>query len=104
MSTSETDKYSELRAKTDRQLIVVIDKALRRGLEAARTLSSATRVNGTAARLRDIAGTCYAEAATLLPLVYEIEEPERAALEARLGELRAWLEGTDKPLVRSAAG
>jgi hypothetical protein len=73
-------KLKELRAKTDRQLLALINSSLTRGMERVRQYS-------------DFAGAecAYREARLLLPLVDNVNESETARLEARLAQLGEFL-------------
>jgi predicted DCC family thiol-disulfide oxidoreductase YuxK len=69
-------KLAQLRAKTDRELLILIGSTLD-GLRSART-SEAERA--------------YAEARALLPTVRDVTEAERRRLEAKLARLRGLLD------------
>jgi hypothetical protein len=75
-------KLAELRAKTDRQLVILIRIALDDG-----------RASGVAAE------RAYAEARALLPTVRDLAEAERSRLESKLARLRGFLEERPVPLV-----
>lgn len=79
-----------LRAKTDQQLIRLVDSGLERALRLVST-SSAKDYDG-AEQLRAKAEKACADAAKLLPKIYALSELERQRLEARLRELRAALD------------
>jgi hypothetical protein len=68
-------KLAELRAKTDRQLVILIRSTLDEGL----------RSRGEAAR-------AYSEVRALLPAVRDVTEAERRRLEAMLARLRGLLD------------
>jgi hypothetical protein len=87
-------KLEELRARTDRELVALIDSELNRVLQLA-----------AAGMYWAGAGKACAEARTLLPKVYNLGE--RLRLERKLGELERSLQdlaaGTQSR-VRSATG
>ncbi len=86
-------RFDQLRIKTDRQLIQLVNDTLARGIREAR---HALRSADTWAFTGDHhlrAKRAYAEAARLLPLVAEIPEHERNRLEAQLAHLRDMLDG-----------
>lgn len=83
MSDTQSTTLARLRAKTDRQLATIVDAALERGLALVRG-----QANGNWAQ----AEQAHAEAAKLLPLVYELSDPERHRFNSRLAELRSALE------------
>jgi hypothetical protein len=64
-------KLAELRAKTDRQLIVLIRSTLDEGL-----------------RSRGEAEKAYSEVRVLLPTIRDVTEAERRRLESKLARLR----------------
>ena len=74
----ELAKLAELRAKTDSQLIAIIDKELERGLTLMGSDEAASR-------------NAYREATELLPIVFDPRERRR--LEDKAGELAAMLDG-----------
>ncbi len=78
--TATERKLSELRAKTDSELIALINRSLELGLILAedRSLEQAERA--------------YADAATLLPAVYGISVSERRRMEAQVRDLRQILD------------
>ena len=67
-------KLAELRAKTDRQLVILIRSTLDEGL-----------------RSRAEAEKAYSEVRALLPTVRDVTEAERRRLEAMLARLRGLL-------------
>jgi hypothetical protein len=88
-------KLEQLRARTDRELIALIDRELARALETAR---AASRRWANAEKVGD-------EARHLLPKVYNLGE--RLRLESKLKELREALDGcpdSERPRLRAAAG
>ncbi len=85
----EVSKLEELRAKTDRQLLVVIRKELERGLVFAGVARTSYHL-GDHALARDFlrkAERAYDEANMLLPLVRGTGRVEKTRLEARGREL-----------------
>lgn len=83
-------KLEQLRARTDRELVALIDRELDRGIDLARSAD------------RHWAG---AEAHKLLPKVYNLGE--RLRLERKLKELQermGELSMPEKPRLRAAAG
>ena len=68
-------KLAELRAKTDRQLVILLRSRLDGGLAS-----------------RAQAKRAYAEVRVLLPTVREVTEAERRRLELKLARLRGFLE------------
>ncbi len=95
----EFTKWTELRAKTDRQLAAFLAKTLARGLRLA--------VEGAecdAPELYALAHQDYAQARRLLPLLRDVAVAERRCLErelARLGSLLDEAATLDAP-VRAA--
>src|SRR5690242_8753860 len=86
-ATLELSKLAELRAKTDQELVEVIDNELERGLSFAVMTEGAKPVPP---QIR--AKTAYAEAMKLLPVVDD--RSERRRLEKKLRQLR---EALDRP-------
>ncbi len=91
---SPHSKLEQLRAKTDRELVALIDRELERGLNLARSVdehwAAAEKVS--------------TEARQLLPKVYNLGE--RLRLEHKLRVLHERLDAlsmTDKPRLRAAA-
>jgi len=78
---TESSKLFELRAKTDRQLVVFITNRLDSGLRLA---------GGEAYRAE--AGGIYEEVSALLPWVRDITKAERRLLESKLAQLREVLD------------
>ena len=94
MSTPfELAKLAELRAKTDRQLIRLIDDEVERGLNLARLhRNTHSAMDWDSAKWhRAKAERAYAEAAKLLPTVYSLSEPERHRLQVKLRKLKGAL-------------
>jgi uncharacterized protein len=71
-------KLAELRAKTDRQLVILIRTRLDDGLRSARACAEETC---------EEAQRAYSEALALLPIVYYMTEAERRPLEWKLARL-----------------
>ena len=93
-ATLELSKFAELRAKTDQELVKIIDNELERGLHfAIMTEGAKPASDSDSARPPDIrAETAYAEALKLLPVVDD--HSERRRLEKKLRQLR---EALDRP-------
>ena len=72
-------KLAELRAKTDRQLVILIRTRLDDGLRSARACAEETC---------EEAQRAYSEALALLPTVRAMTEAERRPLEWKLARLR----------------
>jgi hypothetical protein len=83
-TTSKVYKLAELRAKTDWQLLAVIERGLERGL----VLASVAATRDSALYMQ--AKLAYEEAHKLLPTIYGLSQPRQ--LEAKLKELRAALD------------
>jgi hypothetical protein len=89
MSTdSGGDKLAELRARTDRQLIELIQRTLDRALRGDRGQMQKT----------------YNEAVRLLPIVYRIGEADRSLIELKLREIEDALENESRPMRAYSAG
>jgi hypothetical protein len=97
---SKVSKLSELRAKTDRELIELIGNELQLGFHLAVIAGEAKRENdfpfGEQPRSR--AEQAYAEARRLLPKVEDVSEHRR--LEEKLNQLREALDR--QPRVQAA--
>ncbi len=95
-SRSQATILASLRAKTDRELIVIIDSALERGLDLLRRAA-----NGAGEPYRAKAAQAHAEAAKLLPVAYGLSGWERFRLERKLTQLRSALDGLaeKKPVI-----
>lgn len=85
-ATAQLSKLAELRAKTDQDLVRIIDNALEVGLVIATT---GTRVE-SAMQLHSRAEEIYADTLMLLPKIEDVNE--RWRLEGRLKQLRESLE------------
>ena len=77
-------KLAELRAKTDRQLVILIRSTLDDGL-----------------RSRAQAERAFAEVGALLPTVRDVTEAERRGLESKLARLRDLLD--ERPMRATAS-
>ena len=98
-SASRVSKLSELRQKTDRQLLLVVRIELGRGL----ALAGVAATKGSA--LFAEAERTYARAKTLLPKIYFMNRDERRQLEVKLKDLRAALDRVPSERIqRYAAG
>jgi hypothetical protein len=93
-ATLELSKLAELRAKTDQELVKIIDNELERGLRSAlmteRAKSASDSDSAQPPHIR--AETTYADALKLLPVVDD--HSERRRLERKLKQLR---EALDRP-------
>jgi hypothetical protein len=97
MSTdSQRVKLDALRARTDRQLVALINYELERGLDHGRASSTGERDRAEQHRAK--AERAYTIARKLLPAIYHLSQSGRQQIEARLRGLRALLDG------RSASG
>jgi hypothetical protein len=86
MVGTEQIKFAELRARTDRELAALIS---RRVYAMVACLLSESKVNGN---IRAAAERVYAEAASLIPRIYDLPADKRKQLETRLAKLRALLD------------
>ena len=84
--TATAPKLAELRAKTDRELVRIIDNALEVGL----LLAASDTQNDSARRRHGRAQEIYANTVTLLPKVEDVSERRR--LEGGMKEFREGLE------------
>jgi len=92
-------KLAELRARTDRDLVRILNADLERALVLASVAATSHSI------FRSQAETMYMRAKTLLPQLSEVTARERAELEARLKELGMALDlaaGTAVSFQRSA--
>ena len=81
-------KFEELRTKTDRQLIRLIDSELDLGIRAAReALNSADTWTVSAEQSYSRAELAHDEVSRLLPLMYEVAGNELDRWEVRIGHL-----------------
>src|SRR5215472_8451786 len=85
-STSEVSKLEELRAKTDRDLLVLIARQVERGLLLLHLAASPG-----SATYREAVAAC-AEAEMLLPRLDAVERQARQRLECKVRQLRRELE------------
>jgi len=94
----EATTLASLRARTDRELIVIIGSTLKRGLDILRNSDG-----GAVERRWAEAELAHAEAVKLLPLVYGFMESDRRRLEVGLAELRSALNarGAEAPQARA---
>lgn len=86
MVGTEQIKFAELRARTDRELAALIS---RRVYAMVACLLSEGKVNGN---IRAEAERVYAEAASLIPRIYDLPAATRNQMETRLAKLRALLD------------
>jgi hypothetical protein len=94
-SRTQFFKLQELRTKTDRQLVIIIDKALDLAFRFASLAES--KYQGISAELpRNRAQISFAEAAKLMTRVENLDERRR--LEAKLQQLREDLDRLATPL------
>ena len=78
-------KLAELRAKTDRQLVILIRSTLDDGL-----------------RSRGEAERAYSEVRALLPTIRGITEAERRRLESKLARLQGFLDERPRVMAQAA--
>ena len=83
--SSKSSKLAELRQKTDRQLLIVIQNELERGLTLADL--AASKESALYAR----AERAWEKAKSLLPKINGVNTDERRQLELQLKDLRATL-------------
>ena len=88
--TSEISKLEELRAKTDRELFMLIRKELDRGLTLARVAT------GKGSAMHVEAEAAYAEVDMLLPGLAGVSREVREKLECKLKELRRELDAAPR--------
>lgn len=88
---SELAKLAGLRAKTDQELVRLVDSGLERALRLVGTYSS--KDGDGPDQVRTKAEKACTDAARLLPKIYDLSEFERQRLEAKLWELRKALDG-----------
>ena len=87
MPTSDLSKLAQLRAKTDRDLVALIDKALENGLLLADVEPDVDAAGVLHGRAADI----YTDTVMLVALVEDMQERRR--LEDKLDRLRSALDG-----------
>ena len=85
-SASNASKLAELRARTDRQLSVLVPRELERAL----TLANVAATKGSP--LYEQAETAYMWVKALLPRIVDMNRDERALMEVSLKELRSALD------------
>src|SRR5215472_15171877 len=85
-------KFDELRLKTDKELVLLLNNDVELGLAAARAALNCIDDLSSAVRNYAKAKKSHAEVSRLLPLAYEIASDERARLELRLDQLARMLE------------
>jgi len=85
-------KFEELRIKTDRQLIHLIQNELELGICYVRESLRSWDNRAAVERHRLAAERAYAEASRLLPLACGIRQHEMARLESKQGHLREMLD------------
>ncbi len=90
----EAGKLDQIRARTDRQLVALINRRIEAGIRIARRLSIKEP--------SDAAESAFAEAALLLPAVRGIDKEERWRLEAGLNRLRNLLDGAEGKAILDA--
>ena len=86
----EGSKLAELRAKTDKQLVALINHRLDVGIRWARRIAALDPAQDHVAikQIRDFSGKAYDDALLLLPTVSDLEHASLARLRQRLAELR----------------
>jgi hypothetical protein len=87
VKNAEQTRLAELRAKTDLQLTVLLDRRLRYAV------SSLLSSDGQ----RSAAESVYAEARAILPLIYQLSHTRRKRMEALLVQLRVLLGSNRTP-------
>jgi len=94
----EFSKWSELRAKTDRELIAIVGKSLTNGLRLAREAAeSGSRQSWAGAR------QSYTDARRLFPCLGDVTILERRRLERELAQLGRRLEEFEMDVPRVSA-
>jgi len=86
-------RFDQLRIKTDRQLIQLVNDALALGVGEARHALRSADALASAEDHHRRAARAYAEAARLIPLIADLPAHERNRLEANLAHLRDMLDG-----------
>lgn len=89
---AELSKFDELRSKTDKELVQVIDNALDLGIRQARLALKSADTWDVADRCCLRAKTSYVQISRLLPLVVEITVDERRRVESRLEHFKGMLD------------
>jgi hypothetical protein len=85
-------RFDELRIKTDRQLLQLVDDTLARGIREAGEALMTAEALGFAQACHFRAKAAYAEAFSLIPLLGAIPDDERRQRPARLERLREMLD------------
>jgi Protein of unknown function (DUF2934) len=88
----ELSKFHELRSKTDKQLVQIIENGLDLGIRHASQALSSADTWEAAEKCRHRAKTAYSQMSRLLPLVVEITSDERRRVESRLDHLKRLLD------------
>jgi hypothetical protein len=86
MVGTEQIRFTELRARTDRELAALIS---RRVYTVVAALLSESQVNEN---IRSEAERVYAESVSLIPRIYDLPAAKRKQLDARLAKLRTLLD------------
>ena len=89
---ADPTKFDELRLKTEKQLIQLVNSELDHGIRDARQALKSADTLAVAEECRRRANTRHAQAARLIRLVTEIAEDERSRLESKLDCLARLLE------------
>ena len=89
---AELSKFDELRIKTGKQLVELINNELDLGIRDARQALKTADTPAAAEKCYLRAKRAYAEVSLLIPLVAEITEDERNRVETRLEHLQGLLE------------
>ena len=89
---AELSKFDELRSKTDKELVQIIDNGLDLGIRHARQALKSADTWDAAETCCLRAKTSYVQVASLLGLVVGITAEERRRVESRLEHLRRMLE------------
>jgi hypothetical protein len=89
---AELSKFDELRRKTNKELVQVIDKALDLGICQARKALKSAATRDVAERCCLRAKTSYVQVSRLIPLVGEIGGEKRGRVESRLEHLKRMLD------------
>ncbi len=95
--SAESFKLVELRAKTDRQLALLINRRLDTGLNFARLAADPDAQSRWASTevFQDKAREALCEVGKLLPVVNTLSQPERRRLAVKLNQLRQLLETSE---------
>lgn len=87
---AELSRFDWLRKRTEKQLVQLMNHELDRGIHDARQALRSDETTAVAGPYRR-AEKAFAEVSLLIPLVTEISEAERRAMESRLEDLGAML-------------